>query len=88
MITLQFHHAVNRILYFTFYLSNMHFFFKYSIYLFDIAIVTVLCDYLHILIILAKAIGTAEIAHFCLNSSVYALMKSEDLSFFQYSQLI
>ena len=28
MITLQFHHAVNRILYFTFYLSNMHFFFQ------------------------------------------------------------
>ena len=42
---------------------------------------TVLCNWLHILIILAKAIGITEIAHFCLNYSVYALMKSDDLSF-------
>ena len=58
-------------------------FYKYSIYLFDIAIINVLCDWLHIPIILAKAIGIIEIAHFCLNYSVYPLMTPDELSFFQ-----
>ena len=37
---------------------------------------------LHIPIILAKAIGITEITHFCLNYSVYALMKADYLCFF------
>ena len=48
-----------------------------TLYLFS----TVLCDWLHIPLFLAKSIGITEIAHFSLNYSVYALKKSDGLSF-------
>ena len=59
------------------------FFLNFHLFIYLNIAFTRLCNWLHIPIILAKAIEITEIAHFCLNYFLNALMKLDDLSFVQ-----